>query len=331
MRHWVIMKKLKIFANFILCFIILSSKTFSFEIIFPSDNITVSSSDIHIVARFENPSNVSVKTESGIMKGTLIPSKDIDGEKFYMLMNVIKLKNGLNRFVVIQGKQQKEISVVKVDNPVVMEDWTQSMTNFHSSPEKTKICISCHKFQSMMDCVNCHKDRLLGKWVHKPVREGACFDCHEKSTYFRVKEPSSDVCLNCHKDLRQVIEKSDRIHGPVAGGYCTICHSPHKNNVQTHLRKSMQDLCNQCHKSDLLGYTYHSSNYIKNHPVSSKIIKKTGKILNCGSCHNPHAANNQKLLNLQNVSLSDFCLQCHDEKVDVLVEQLRKKGVSNDK
>lgn len=264
------MRRLNILISFIFLLITISIKSYSFEIIFPSDNITIASSDVHIVARFENPSEVSVMTESCLFKGVLIPSNDTNGERFYMLMNVLKLREGLNKFKVIQGKQEKEIKIVKIVSPLVMEDWAQGLTNFHATEDKTKICITCHKFQSIRDCVNCHKDRLLGKWVHQPVKNGECFICHDRTAYFKIKEPSADICLNCHKELKMHIDKSYYIHGPVAAGYCTICHSPHKNNVQTHLRKSTQELCNQCHKSELLGYSYHISDYIKHHPVANR-------------------------------------------------------------
>ncbi|HCW93030.1 MAG TPA: cytochrome C, partial [Flexistipes sinusarabici] len=41
--------------------------------------------------------------------------------------------------------------------------------------------------------------------------------------------PFSDTCLSCHKDLNNLLESMDYVHGPVAAGYCTICHSPHKS------------------------------------------------------------------------------------------------------
>lgn len=284
------------------------------NILFPEDNQTVAVSDIHIVGISDTDKNVVIKIDGEKYIKSLLPSFTADGKKNYMLMSILKLQPGKNEITIKQSDFQKTITVDKVESPVVIEDWTEKLSSFHSNESKKEVCKKCHKFQNIKDCVNCHKDKLLGKWVHKPVQRAKCFKCHQRENEFKPVQPFSDTCLSCHEEFNKMLEKKAYVHGPVAAGYCTICHSPHKSTNKTHLRNFTNELCEQCHISETMGYKYHQNSYIKEHPVKGKVIEKTGERLTCASCHNPHYADDKMFLTIKGGKESELCKKCHDEK-----------------
>ncbi|HCW93029.1 MAG TPA: hypothetical protein DHM44_05050, partial [Flexistipes sinusarabici] len=168
------------------------------NILFPKDNQTVAVSDIHIVGISDTDKNVVIEIDGEGYTKSLLPSFSRDGKKQYMLMSILKLDSGKNEITITQGDFQKTIVVDKVESPVVIEDWTEKLSSFHSSGSKKDVCKKCHKFQNIKDCVNCHKDKLLGKWVHKPVKEARCFKCHQRENEFKPAQPFSGTCLSCH-------------------------------------------------------------------------------------------------------------------------------------
>lgn len=295
------------------------------NILFPEDNQTVAVSDIHIVGISDTDENVIIKIDGRNYIKRLFPSFIQNGKKNFMLMSILKLDMGKNEIKIKQGNVQKKIVIEKVESPIVIEDWTKELSSFHSNETKKEICKKCHKFQNIKDCVNCHKDKLIGKWVHKPVKVAQCFKCHQKENNFKPVQPFSDTCLSCHEDFNNNLKKYEYNHGPVAAGYCTICHSPHKSTDKTHLRNNVKELCEQCHINKTMKYKYHQNSYIKVHPVEGKIIDKTGETLTCASCHNPHFANNKMLLDIKDGSKdSEFCTKCHEEDTKKLLQKLSK-------
>lgn len=321
-----ISNRLIILACMLMLFSSISGKTF--EIIFPRDNSSVAASNIHLVARFDQNKDVVIATADEKIKGRLIPAMDKDG-KYYMLMSVIKLNEGRNTFTVTQGTETKDVTVQVLSSPVNIDDWTVRLEKFHSDTKITETCTSCHKFTSVSDCLNCHKNLLVGNWVHEPAKKGKCLECHQKDNNFLITEPTSQLCFKCHKKFHDEMSTSQFVHGPVAEGYCTICHSPHKNSQPRHLRKSVTDTCNQCHKSEQLGYEYHSNSIFKNHPVEGKIIPGTNNQLTCVSCHSPHYSKNEKLMLFARSTKTEqpFCENCHKvEQIQDLIIKLNKRG-----
>ena len=117
------------------------------------------------------------------------------------------------------------------------------------------------------------------KFFHPPYAENKCDVCHDKESMGKVLEPLPGLCYKCHDDFEA---KYPIKHGPVAGGFCTACHSPHfTENAKLLLRKGQQ-LCLYCHSStDLLKNPAH------------KDIGET----NCIECHNPHGGKEKYFLN----------------------------------
>lgn len=295
------------------------------QILFPRNDLVVSSSNIHVVAITDSKEKVYVKIGDAEIVKKVLPGFSQDGKEKYMLMSILRLNSGDNNITITQGKVKKNLVIKKVESPKVMEDWTENLTNFHSSDYKKEICNNCHKFENIADCLNCHKDRLIGNWVHKPVKDGQCFQCHDQSNNFIPKQPFSTVCLNCHKELKENITKASYLHGPVGAGFCTICHSPHKSTDKIHLRRPVNELCKQCHISEDMGYQYHQDSYIKAHPVDSATLMNSKSELNCASCHNPHYSENIMLLKMDGEDQGKLCNLCHEMgETENLFEQLRK-------
>lgn len=153
-------------------------------------------------------------------------------------------------------------------------------------------------------CLDCHADfqeKLARKFVHTPVREQQCTDCHSPHAATHGKmlsaEPSR-ICASCHGEMQPANAKST--HPPVAQSQCTACHDPHGSNAKYNLVKDGRELCAGCHK-DLVDRSIAAK--VKHPP-----LEKDG----CVACHQPHgSANATKLLSQE---VPGLCARCH--KVD---------------
>jgi predicted CXXCH cytochrome family protein len=89
-----------------------------------------------------------------------------------------------------------------------------------------------------------------------------------------------------------------------------------------HLIKNPEELCLQCHSK--IGKTPHviADSFEGEHPIG--LPKKVGNVVvkdparpdkpfYCGSCHNPHSANNVKLFRFKAKTAFDLCGYCHKE------------------
>ena len=279
------------------------------EILFPTSSDVKAVSDIHIIGVSDDAAPVELSINGKVTKKNLVCTDPVKKEgNHYMLMSILKLDTGVNEIKITQGNFSKTFKITKVDSPVTIADWTENLSSFHTDGN-TQICQNCHKFQNLSDCVNCHRDKFAGKWVHKPVKELKCFSCHEKDKNFIPQEPFAETCLSCHEDLNKSLQTAEYTHGPVAAGFCTICHSPHKSTDQTHLRRSSNQLCSDCHVSAEQGFSYHSKSYIQFHPVEKVYVEKLGKELECSDCHNPHYADNSMFIKADEETL---CGTCHE-------------------
>ena len=139
----------------------------------------------------------------------------------------------------------------------------------------------------------------LEQFLHGPYGATACNLCHldRRTTSMSASKlrsapgpgqqlayPRETLCAGCHseKAAAEVAASGLWQHGPVAIGWCTSCHNPHKTNRQFMLtQESNVDMCGQCHTAEALQRTaQHSSN-----PEAD-----------CMGCHNPHAGRSRFLL-----------------------------------
>lgn len=114
--------------------------------------------------------------------------------------------------------------------------------------------------------------------LHTPYGKRECAKCHDRNDMDKPRLPLPDLCNQCHEDYNKTYKI---LHGPVASGDCTQCHSPHQSKLKNLLLRSGQELCLNCHTTTLVLADKDHEN-----------IENT----NCTSCHNPHGGNNDTFL-----------------------------------
>jgi len=106
--------------------------------------------------------------------------------------------------------------------------------------------------------------------IHYPYGEGECSSCHNEQALGNMVESQPGLCYICHEDLAG---QYSYLHGPVAGGYCTACHDPHRSENEKLLKLTDEALCFYCHEAkSVLGNEMHED--------------LEGML--CTDCHNPH-------------------------------------------
>lgn len=179
---------------------------------------------------------------------------------------------------------------------------------FHDDKPKEG-CINCHspvtEGQSStgdsVTCLGCHVNFKKRFQSHTEVNDEVCIGCHRLdknlTTVAMTQEPDANPCYRCHKDKIGEFT-ADFIHGPVAGGSCTVCHDPHGSSWEKSLLSPVPVLCFLCHTD------------VGSHNISETVHRPfaEGK---CMECHDPHATNNKWMLSK---SSEEICLRCH--KVD---------------
>jgi len=114
---------------------------------------------------------------------------------------------------------------------------------------------------------------------HPPYSAAECVKCHDKGALSNQAKPQPGLCYTCHRNFS---EKFKYLHGPVAGGYCTECHAPHKAEFQKLLKRKGQQLCLRCHNVTQV--------------LKNKAHTGIGNS-DCTSCHNPHGGADRFVLN----------------------------------
>jgi predicted CXXCH cytochrome family protein len=113
---------------------------------------------------------------------------------------------------------------------------------------------------------------------HPPYHDRQCGSCHDQSTMGKLLKPLPELCYQCHNNFGT---KYKVLHGPIGGGQCNMCHSPHMSANPNLLTRTEQQLCLYCHDSrQVMNNTHHAE------------IKD----IDCIVCHNPHGGNDRNLL-----------------------------------
>ena len=109
-----------------------------------------------------------------------------------------------------------------------------------------------------------------GGSLHYPYEGDACGLCHDEKSLGTMVEPQPGLCYICHEDLGLTYKT---LHGPVAGGYCTACHEPHRSKNEKLLRWTGDALCFYCHQEKRI-------KGLETHEGLEGMV--------CTDCHNPH-------------------------------------------
>ncbi len=85
--------------------------------------------------------------------------------------------------------------------------------------------------------------------------------------------PGDKACVGCHTKLAKEIKAARHVHGPVAVGECTFCHSPHPGKGPSKLKAALDQLCFRCHERARGG----------------KAAGHRQQPQGCTRCHDPHS------------------------------------------
>ena len=189
--------------------------------------------------------------------------------------------------------------------------------DYHLTKDAPALCLDCHDVKDAAlikahqgqpfgtaDCLECHdphqsdSKHLMAKFTHVPFAGGQCDTCHKPAQDGKVvltAATAKEICLGCHSDKGDQIEKS-KVQHPGAAGDCTDCHSPHGGNFPYFPKPNPVAVCTGCH-SDIadLGKKAHP-----HQPVFEQ---------GCAICHDPHGNDNVHLLRAS--SPNKLCLECH--------------------
>jgi predicted CXXCH cytochrome family protein len=162
---------------------------------------------------------------------------------------------------------------------------------FELVAEREELCFACH---------DTSRDMMLEDYVHTPVAEGACVQCHDPHASehrYTLKGEAASLCFQCHDKTKF---EGSLVHEPVGTGNCNVCHNPHGSPNPDQLRNEPVALCLGCHEEQGGAATARHP-----HPPVAQ---------NCVACHQPHASTSSNLLDSPPPTL---CANCHESTADV--------------
>lgn len=127
------------------------------------------------------------------------------------------------------------------------------------------------------------KQSTMGKifprlYFHAPYKQQECSQCHDRIRMGKLNKSLPELCYQCHDDFAT---KFKVLHGPVGGGQCIMCHSPHQSMNEKLLIRKGQALCLFCHDSE---------------QVMAAKEHQDIKDASCTDCHNPHGGDERFIL-----------------------------------
>ena len=147
-------------------------------------------------------------------------------------------------------------------------------------------------------CLGCHVGGEHTLWVgsvHQDEDIGCtgCHDIHTRHDQVLDRIAQSQICFECHTDVRATVRLSSR--HPILEGRtaCVDCHNPHGSTTEAALiEPTLNDTCYTCHAEK-------RGPFLFEHPPAAE---------DCSLCHRPHGSVNDRLL----VTRGPFlCQQCH--------------------
>jgi DmsE family decaheme c-type cytochrome len=174
-------------------------------------------------------------------------------------------------------------------------------------------------------CLTCHEEKSKGYHgsaharvadPRTPAAGKGCESCHgpgqahveaggDRTKILIMSEMSprdvSETCTTCHN--RSTHAEWDGSKHDSRNMGCTTCHSVHEAKSERSFLKGRTETetCIQCHQKEV-----HKIRRSSHMPVVQ------GK-MECSTCHNPHGAQNVKMLREGN-SIAESCASCHAEK-----------------
>ena len=174
----------------------------------------------------------------------------------------------------------------------------------------------------------CHPNRKLKPYVHKPVASNDCYACHKpigSDHNFGKVALAAKHCTECHKTFSQAQPgpQERKTHT------CVTCHNPHESDHPKFLKVEKpilytSELCLSCHEKMI------QKKGVGHHPVTRDlklVAQKKTRLAettpsDCFTCHDVHRSKKQFLLKRE---VNQLCVDCHEEKVDEKRNHVVKK------
>ena len=274
------------------------------EILVPPEHISTNSDHLFIVGKTDAPV-VEIILNKQKYDEVIVKDSIFHGiVKFGYGLNEIDIKPVYNN---ISANQDQIQTVEILYGPNVESKYDKIFTEyiFHYTEPKS-VCLQCHIYDNTnsetinidQPCFDCHNNMLDRFKTHIPNDNRACVNCHHIKPDLTIAKTGNyndtNLCYFCHKDKIGEFTK-DYVHGPVAGGSCTICHNPHGSKFEKNLNNDVEILCGSCHAI---------VDEIENKTYSHKPFQRGL----CGKCHDPHSTNNKWVLVKDS---QEVCLPCH--------------------
>jgi len=207
------------------------------------------------------------------------------------------------------------------------------------------LCFTCHEdngerlaavkvphapLNDARSCGSCHSTHFSqASGLLPDVERNVCLGCHGSNTLgnppladIRVQLQEKPVTLRV-RGRRVAQEQKDKqyLHGPLQEGKCSGCHDPHGSDnfriltgpypadFYAPYKDGIYDFCLQCHERYLLRFketTLYTEfrNGTSNLHVMHVGDKRKGRT--CRICHEAHASNGSKLINLDGSRFGDW-------------------------
>jgi predicted CXXCH cytochrome family protein len=182
-------------------------------------------------------------------------------------------------------------------------------------------------------CFNCHEPPAAHAFIHPPVEQGDCLDCHDphgssEKALLRLEE--QELCLSCHdkdyrtdssetENIRSLVRGKSVAHTAITESGCMICHKAHGSEFRKLLvapypgedyvfaDTKQFELCFLCHDGDLINaeQTGWATGFRDGERNLHRVHINGPKGRNCNLCHDIHGSP-QKFLVRERVVFGDW-------------------------
>ncbi len=274
------------------------------EIIVPGEHVSSDRCRISVVGRATVPA-VRLYLNGEFQAELLVQDS--------MFHTSVRMPYGLNEIAVIPvPRREAPASTADSDTaqvlcgPEVSRDQGRLFRDyrFHGR-EAPAACLRCHvqdaagtsRRNKAEWCYPCHNTVRQRLREHTVEDARPCTGCHpigkDLTSSASGLVGGHNPCYLCHQDKIGEFAQ-EYVHGPVAGGSCTICHDPHGSEFAKTLVSPVPVLCETCH-----GEVSGKTRPVQHYPFAQGW---------CIDCHDPHATDNKWVLVKEG---QELCLGCH--------------------
>lgn len=214
------------------------------------------------------------------------------------------------------------------------------LKRFTHAPVASGDCSGCHlphqadnknllrRGEGPQHCMMCHDDvrqsLLIATKVHEPVQKDclACHTPHSSDHEHELKKPMGELCLDCHKEVKEKLDKAPLVHGAmVMDKQCGNCHTAHASNQPVLLRQRADKVCMTCHDKPMKANDGRMVKSMTPQLRESKFLHGPIAAGECSACHDSHGGEHANLLRKPfpdtfytrfDLKQYELCFTCHE-------------------